>query len=418
MGQANYSRLVPDCRVSVDGKKLPLHIEARLARLTVDLDAELYGSCVLVFHDPQLALINGKDFAAGAHVKVECGFARKLLTVFEGEVTALEPQFHRDVPPALRVVCLEPLHRLALSETTRALDDVDDKQVVSKIAQEHGLRGEAPAGTKEHSLQANVTDAVLLRRMAGKHGQQVRLEGTKLTLGPPPRREEIAVDPSSGLRKIRIRIDARGQLGEVTVHAWDPKTKKEVVATAKPQGAVGEGARKHGGSHALAIAGHEPIPADTASAEAMAKGRIRKLAEKFVTAQVEMIGDARALPGATLKLEKLEAGVDGTYRIDHARHEFSRHGYFMKLDAVRIAKKKLPAPVKGPAEKPAKEWLELELVDDAGKPMAGQRYRVQTADGRVVEGKLDASGKARLTDVKPGSNTVSFPDYSGEWRRT
>jgi hypothetical protein len=238
----------------------------------------------------------------------------------------------------------------------------------------------------------------------------VRLEGTKLTLGPPPRREEIAVDPSSGLRKIRIRIDARGQLGEVTVHAWDPKTKKEVVATAKPQGAVGEGARKHGGSHALAIAGHEPIPADTASAEAMAKGRIRKLAE--------MIGDARALPGATLKLEKLEAGVDGTYRIDHARHEFSRHGYFMKLDAVRIAKKKLPAPVKGPAEKPAKEWLELELVDDAGKPMAGQRYRVQTADGRVVEGKLDASGKARLTDVKPGSNTVSFPDYSGEWRRT
>ena len=114
---------------------------------------------MLVFNDPQQKLINGMDFESGTAIKVEIGFASKLQKVFEGEVVALEPQFRRDSPPSLRVVCQESLHRLALSQMTRAFNDVDDKEIANKIAQEHGLSADAPAGTKEHILQGNVTDA-------------------------------------------------------------------------------------------------------------------------------------------------------------------------------------------------------------------------------------------------------------------
>ena len=48
------------------------------------------------------------------------------------------------------------IHRLALSQMTRAFNDVDDKEILTKIAQEHGLSGEAPTGTKTHVLQNNV----------------------------------------------------------------------------------------------------------------------------------------------------------------------------------------------------------------------------------------------------------------------
>src|SRR5213079_2396690 len=108
---------------------------------------DLFGQCTLDFNDPKLILINGKKFESGTAIKVEIGFASKLNKVFEGEVVALEPMFRRDQPPSLRVVCQESLHRLALSNMTRAFNDVDDKEIANKIAQEHGLSADAPSGT-------------------------------------------------------------------------------------------------------------------------------------------------------------------------------------------------------------------------------------------------------------------------------
>jgi len=55
-----FQRLVPDCRVSVGGSPLRLEKGAALTRVTVDLDLDLFGQCVLQFNDPDLRLINGK----------------------------------------------------------------------------------------------------------------------------------------------------------------------------------------------------------------------------------------------------------------------------------------------------------------------------------------------------------------------
>jgi phage protein D len=132
-------------------------------------------------------------------------------------------------------------------------------------------------------------------------------------------------------------------VGEITVHGWDAKAKREIVGRAKPEGEIGEGARKHAAGTSLALAGHEPSPADVASAEAMAKGRLRRIAERFVVAQAEVTGDPRIVPGTVVRFEKLGQQIDGKYRVDHAAHEFSKHGYLVRLRAVRIAKLKPPA---------------------------------------------------------------------------
>src|SRR5205085_3254176 len=141
----------------------------------------------------------------------EIGFHPKLKKICEGEVVALEPIFRRDVPPSLRVVCQESLHRLALCQMTRAFNDVDDKEIATKIAQEHGLTAEAPAGTKEHILQGNVTDAAFLRRLAAKAGNTLRIDGKKIIIGPPPKGDQVDVSPSDGLKKIKVRIKAHTQ---------------------------------------------------------------------------------------------------------------------------------------------------------------------------------------------------------------
>jgi hypothetical protein len=54
-------------------------------------------------------------------------------------------------------------------------------------------------------------------------------------------------------------------------------------------------------------------------------------------------------------------------------------------------------------------WVEIELKDKKGNPVAGESYEVKLADGSVRSGKLDKEGKARLAGVKPGSCEVKFP---------
>ena len=168
----------------------------------------------------------------------------------------------------------------------------------------------------------------------------------------------------------------------------------------------------------MSIAGHEHAPADVATAEAMAKGRLRKIAEGFVTAEVQMVGNPSVAPGAQIELEKMGANVDGSYRVERALHKFSKHGYYVTFKAVRTAKKQ---PAKSPPaarQQPSNAtWLELELLDSQGQPVPFERYKVVTADGKEIEGKLDAEGRARLNGITPGSNNVSFPDYESEWHR-
>jgi len=64
---------------------------------------------------------------------------------------------------------------------------------------------------------------------------------------------------------------------------------------------------------------------------------------------------------------------------------------------------------------PAKpSWIEVSLVDEAGEPVAYERYRVITPDGIVREGFLDARGLARVDGIDPGNCKVTFPNLDKE----
>ena len=74
-----------------------------------------------------------------------------------------------------------------------------------------------------------------------------------------------------------------------------------------------------------------------------------------------------------------------------------------------------PAP---PPPRPTKTktWIEIELVDDKGKPVVGERYRIVLPDGSQEEDRLDGNGRARLNNLDPGECQISFPDIDGrEW---
>jgi len=362
-------RFVPDCRVSVEGQALEAAKRASLTRVEIDLDVSLFSRCRITFNDPQFALIDGKDFVSGTRVSVELGFTGKLSPVFDGEVVGLEPSFRRDLPPSLVVVCLDSLHRLALGEVTRSFNDVDLKEVVNRIAQEHGLSSEAPSTTRQHMMQANVSDAAFLMKLAKQRGQHLRIEGTKLLVDGPPKASQLELSPGSVLRKMSVKVSVNSQIHEVTVHGWDPKAKREIVGKATAEGATGEGARKYGAG-TLSVAGHDSSPIDQASADAMAKGRMRSLAERFITASAQVIGDPQIRPGAEVSCSKFGGEIDGVYRVESARHVLSRHGYTVDFRAVQIGKQQEKAAKAGAAAAPVAE--ERASEENAGAAQQAQ----------------------------------------------
>ena len=55
-------------------------------------------------------------------------------------------------------------------------------------------------------------------------------------------------------------------------------------------------------------------------------------------------------------------------------------------------------------------FIEIELVDDSGTPVADELYLVELPDGSQVTGRTDANGHARVEGIDPGTAKVSFPD--------
>jgi hypothetical protein len=61
-------------------------------------------------------------------------------------------------------------------------------------------------------------------------------------------------------------------------------------------------------------------------------------------------------------------------------------------------------------------WIEINLVDEKGNPVAGEEYRIKLPDGSVTTGKLDSFGHAEHYGINPGNCEISFPGLDpGNW---
>lgn len=65
-------------------------------------------------------------------------------------------------------------------------------------------------------------------------------------------------------------------------------------------------------------------------------------------------------------------------------------------------------------------WVEIEMVNEDGKPVPGVRYRVTLPDGQTLaEGTTDEKGAARVENIDPGNCKVTFPDLDKEaWSKS
>jgi type VI secretion system secreted protein VgrG len=63
-------------------------------------------------------------------------------------------------------------------------------------------------------------------------------------------------------------------------------------------------------------------------------------------------------------------------------------------------------------------WIAIELIDELGKHVPYEDYRITLPDGTVIEDSLDKKGRAKITGIDQGTCKVSFPNRDKDvWKR-
>ncbi len=95
------------------------------------------------------------------------------------------------------------------------------------------------------------------------------------------------------------------------------------------------------------------------------------------------------------------------------------HRYVVRVSSVGVGEgEPAAAPIRS-AKSPAEEktWIEVQLLDENGKPVPNAKYQVQLSDGSTQSGSLNQQGSARFEDIDPGDCQICFPEIDAkEWQ--
>jgi phage protein D len=330
--------------IEIDGVRLSDKEMESLNELRLDQNLMLPDAFSITLADPEFEFVDAAKFDIGKRVVLKfCApDGRSLKQVFEGEITALEPEFTQG-GISLTIRGYDMSHRLNRVRKTDTFQDMSADQIAKKIAQAHGLtpRAEATGVTKQFTQQSNETDWEFLWRLASMFDFEVVVEGKTLFFreagGPRAQTVDLRwAESRPMLLSLRPRVTAVQQIKDVEVRGWDPKQKKEIVAKA----AVTDTDTKIGidrstvvnkfGGGTLVVA---DAPVTTMSeARKLARSFASQLANAWCEADGSCEGDPRIVPGTKLKIAGVGRRFNGQYVVSKAMHAFrGGSGYVSKF---------------------------------------------------------------------------------------
>ncbi len=320
------------------GSDTPDEIARDLQEVRVESSLHLPDVATIVLHDPSLQWVDDARLEPGKPVQILARFANRERKVFDGEIVEIEPEYLSETMN-LSIRAFDRLHRLSRGRHARSFLNVNDADIVEKIASEVGLQGEVGSTPEvfEYVFQENETNLEFLQKRANTLG--FLLYVTEKTLHCKPGRtagETAKLKWHETLTEFRPRLTSLEQPSEFTVRGWDPKSKKSVIGT-KKQGEtrlkIGE--TRDGGALAQQafsleapwLVADQPVRKQS-MAEKMAQAVADSFSDRYVVADGACLGNPDVVAGASVKLEAVGKRFEGTYFVTGAVHHFSlNQGY-------------------------------------------------------------------------------------------
>jgi phage protein D len=381
--------LLTGAEIRVDGVALDPAVQAQVLEVRVDQHLRLPDRASIRLADPRLELADGTTFALGAtfEVLITAPGDTSPVSLFDGQIGALEPEFsEREAILAVRAYDRsQTLHRTKRTDTYQEMSYGD---IAQAVAQRNGLTAgtiEAGAGAVPFVQQSNETDWELLSRLADAVGFEVGVSARELHFRPASTSTDAGspVELAWGetLVDFRPRVTGLRQVESVSVRAWDPSLRQEIVATAVPQaGGTSIGIARDDAASALGggtlVIADQPVSSQ-AQADALATGLAARIADGFVEADGTTVGDPRLRAGGSIKVSGVGSRFGGTYVLSSATHVVrSNRGYETRFTVSPGPARPLGEATRSPFSSAWRHTIVVGLVTNNQDPDGLGRVRV------------------------------------------
>lgn len=371
--------------VKRQGSVLKPELLDKLVHLRIERATGLVGRATLRFSDNGFGLSASDTFALGTAVSISEPDAGVLL---EGTVTGIRLEQSARTLPELVVVIDDAGYKLTRGTSLSTYLNGRYSDVLSKMAQRHGLRPKIDAGrlTMSYLLQAG-TDLAYLNAVTERTGlvwyvdDGPSLVVTKPELGTPA----ATLTLGENLREFSVRASGLRPTS-VRVHGWDPDQQAEVLqesnaaswsgAPALAQPFLGDGPQRKLSAAVASVADVRAMTTD--EGKELASARYQDWASAAVVARGRAEVDSAIKPGATVKLA--DAGpASGNYLVTAVEHLYDRGGFTTTFVAGPYRPAQLVDTLGPAAPSPglAVSGLVVGVVSDCNDPDEAGRVKVR-----------------------------------------
>lgn len=357
MSQATLTqnRSVPSFKVLVG--KDPLPTEAGLDLLGVRVSDYVEGAAefLLTFNNwhsdlQQFKWIDKEIFKEGALLEVKVGFDDEdLKSLIVGEVAAIEPEFHENEAPTLKIHGYDRLHRFRRGRKTQTFVEMKDSQIAEKVARDLDLtpQVEDTGVVLEYVLQNNMTGIDFLLERARRIRYEVTVQDKTLHFrkAASGKSRFATLEYGYTLKSFYPRLSTVKQVSRVVVQGWDPLAKEPIEGRA---GSGDEDTRMNGTRLGSAVSesaffSSEAVIVDKpvfsqGEAVQIARGKFNDMAVEYITGEGHAIGNPDIRAGRVIELAKLGERFSGFYYITSSTHVIDpRGGYTTRFTVERNA---------------------------------------------------------------------------------
>ena len=220
-----------------------------------------------------------------------------------------------------------------MTRRTRSFNDINDADVFSQIAGEHGLRANVDVQGPRYKVlaQVNQSDLAFIRERARAIDAEVWVAGSSLNAQTRARRAgtPFTLTYQQGLRAFTVLADLASQRTAVSVNGWDVASKSALTheATDSVLGAELNGDASGASILASAIGARKDsvshqVPLSDSEARAEAEAIFKMAARQFLVGRGVADTDAKLRVGNAVNLKGLGPLFSGRYYLTEVRHLF------------------------------------------------------------------------------------------------
>lgn len=313
--------------IKIGGQKAEDDLIDDIIEIMVDNNVHMPDMFSLHIYDDTLKWVDDSRFDVGKPVEVSYDGT----TIFQGELTNLEPDFDETGRATFLIRGYDKSHRLHRGRKSRTFTKQRDSAIAQKLAGEAGLGTDIDSTsiTHDYLIQNNQTNMEFLMARAERIGYRVYAADGKLFFkkGTASRGTGPELKWNENLRSFRPRVAAVHQADKAIVRGWDPNTKKQIKGEAQPSSALKQGGiSKTGGDTAKgafgaaeAVVSHAPIT-NMDEAKAMAQAVCDEIGSEFIRAEGVCYGDPKLQAGYNVKVSDVGSRFSGTYFVTSTTH--------------------------------------------------------------------------------------------------